>query len=155
MVFVIGWMDYICIRDHRSYLVESGCKAMTTQIEPLDVRIVANTVTEGTKRPKENRASHRTAVLTAANPTFNIAGYDPARKCVSLNVLDNPVVLTESTGQASDQANTAVANAFGNPNGRLLPVSNGSEYYLETQDELWLSANTYPTRVGITIIREI
>lgn len=126
---------------------------MTTAIEPLDVRIVASTVTEGTKRPKENRASHRTAVLTAANPTFNIAGFDPARKCISINVLDNPVVLTNGTGQASDTANTT--GTLATPNGRLLPVSNGSEYYLETQDELWLSAATFPTRVGFTIIREI
>lgn len=126
---------------------------MTTAIEPLDVRIVASTVTEGTKRPKENRASHRTAVLTAANPTFNIAGFDPARKCISLNVMDNPVVLTNGTGQASDTSNTS--GTLATPNGRILPVSNGSEYYLETQDELWLSAATYPTRVGFTIIREI
>lgn len=126
---------------------------MTTAIEPLDVRIVASTVTEGTKRPKENRASHRTAVLTAANPTFNIAGFDPARKCISINVLDNPVVLTNGTGQASDTSNTS--GTLATPNGRILPVSNGSEYYLETQDELWLSAATFPTRVGFTIIREI
>lgn len=126
---------------------------MTTAIEPLDVRIVASTVTEGTKRPKENRASHRTAVLTAANPTFNIAGFDPARKCISLNVMDNPVVLTNGTGQASDTSNTS--GTLATPNGRILPVSNGSEYYLETQDELWLSAATFPTRVGFTIIREI
>lgn len=126
---------------------------MTTTIEPLDVRIVASTVTEGEKRPKECRASHRTAVLTAANPTYNIAGFDPARKCIAINVMDNPVVLTESTGQASDLSNTT--GTLANPNGRILPVSNGSEYYLETQDELWLSTNTYPTRVGFTIFREI
>lgn len=126
---------------------------MTNAIPPLDVHIVSGTVTVGDKRPKECRASHRTAVLNAANPTFNIAGYDPARKCISINVLDNPVVLSESTGQASDLANTT--GTLTSPNGRLLPVSNGSEYYIETQDELWLSTNTYPTRVGFTIIREI
>ena len=128
---------------------------MTTKqdIPPLDVNIVSGTLEVGSKRPKECRASHRTAVLNAANPTFNVAGFDPIRKCVILNVLDNPVVLSESTGQASDLANTT--GTLINPNGRLLPVSNGSEYYLETQDELWLSTNTYPTRVGITIIREI
>lgn len=124
-------------------------------IVPLDVNIVSGTLNIGEKRPKENRAAHRTVVLTAANPSFNIAGFDPARKCVSLNVMDNTVVLSSSTSAANDPANTAIANALANPNGRILPVSNGSEYYLETQDELWISANTYPTRVGITIIREI
>ena len=95
-------------------------------IPPLDVHIVGGTVDVGTKRPKECRASHRTAVLTATNPTYNIAGYDPARKCISINVLDNPVVLSESIGQASDPANTSAVSALANPNGRLLPLSNGS-----------------------------
>lgn len=126
---------------------------MTTPIPPLDVNIVSGTLDVGTKRPKECRASHRTIVLNAANPTYNIAGYDPARKCISINVLDNPVVLSESTGQASDQANTT--GTLASPNGRLLGPSNGSEYYLETQDELWLSAAVYPTRVAFTIVREI
>ena len=126
---------------------------MTEQIPPLDVHIVSGTVNVGDKRPKECRASHKTVVLNAANPTYNVAGYDPARKCVSINVLDNPVVLSDSIGQASDLANTT--GTMINPNGRLLAVSNGSEYYVETQDELWLSTNVYPTRVGFTIIREI
>lgn len=127
---------------------------MTDQIPPLDVNIVSGTVNIGEKRPKECRASHKTIVLSAGvNATYNIAGYDPARKCISINVLDNPVVLSDSIGQASDLANTT--GTMLNPNGRLLPVSNGSEYYIETQDELWLSTNVYPTRVAFTIIREI
>jgi len=125
----------------------------TDTIPPLDVNIVSGTIDIGEKRPKENRVSHRTAVLTATNPTFNIAGFDPARRCININVLDNPVVLCSSIGQASDPANTT--GSLATPNGRLLPVSNGSEYYLETQDELWLAAATYPTRVGFTITREI
>lgn len=126
---------------------------MTDAIPPLDVNIVSGTVNVGEKRPKECRVSHRTIVLNASNPTYNIAGFDPARKCVTINVLDNPVVLSESIGQASDLANTT--GTMLNPNGRLLAVSNGSEYYVETQDELWLSTNVYPTRVGFTITREI
>lgn len=124
-----------------------------TEIEPLDVRVVSGTLDIGQKRPKECRASHRTAVLTAANPTFNIAGFDPMRKSIALNVLDNPVVLSSSISAASDPGNTS--GGLATPNGRILPVSNGSEYNFETQDELWLSAATYPTRVGFTIIREI
>jgi hypothetical protein len=126
---------------------------MTDQLPPLDVHIVSGTVEVGTKRPKECRASHKTIVLNAANPTYPVAGFDPARKCISINVLDNPIVLSESSGQASDLANTT--GTMLNPNGRLLGVSNGSEYYIETQDELWFSTNTYPTRVGFTIVREI
>ena len=126
---------------------------MTDAIPPLDVNVVSGTVNVGEKRPKESRVSHKTVVLNAANPTYNIAGFDPARKCVTINVLDNPVVLSDSIGQASDLANTT--GTMINPNGRLLAVSNGSEYYVETQDEIWLSTNTYPTRVGFTITREI
>lgn len=126
---------------------------MTDTIPPLDVNIVSGTVDIGTKRPKERRASHKTVVLNAANPTYNVAGYDPARKTIYFNVLDNPVVLSDSIGQASDLANTT--GTMINPNGRLLAVSNGSEYCFESQDEVWLSTNVYPTRVGFTIIREI
>lgn len=122
---------------------------------PLEVHVVGGTVDVGEKRPKEYRASHRTYVLNAANPYLNIAGFDPARKCAYLNVLDNSIVLTSNLGQASDLANTAIGNAYASPNGRLLAVSAGSEYLLETQDELWVSANAYPTRVGVTIVREI
>lgn len=105
------------------------------------------------KRPTELRASHRTAVLTASNPTYNIAAFDPARECIRLNVLDNPVVLSSSTGMASDPGNTG--GGLATPNGRLLSVSNGSEYDIPGPDEAWLSAATYPTRVGITIVRRI
>lgn len=206
------------------------------EIPPLDVNVVSGTVNIGNdKRKVENRTSHRTVVLTANNPTYNVAGYDPARKEVYINVLDNPVVLSDSTSMASDQANTAAAISItptqpgipasgvavqntnqvpvqvviagftatqvfvngiqvgtGNgtytvpangaisitytiagtwtwtfvtaqfsslglttPNGRILPVSNGSEYCIPGSDEMWLSTNTYPTRVGITIVREI
>lgn len=125
---------------------------MTTTMEPL---LIAGTVTidEGNKRPKERRASHRTYVLTAANPAWQIAGYDPARKCIYLNVMDNPIVLSESTSQANDAANLTAG--LTTPNGRILDKSNGSEYLIETQDELWVSNGVYPTRVGVTVIREI
>ncbi len=126
-----------------------------TEIPPLDVRIISGTVDIGEKRPREYRASHRTFVLTAVNPFANVAGFDPARKCVSINVLDNSIVLSESISQANDPQNITIANAYANPNGRLLAVSNGSEYYLETQDELSPSSNVYPTRVGVTLIREV
>ena len=126
----------------------------TNEIPPLDVRIVAGTENLGTdKRPKEYRASHRTIVLTAANPAQNIAGYDPARYCIHINVMDNPVVLSNSTSAANDASN--ISGTLTTPNGRILGVSNGSEYPLETQDELWVSAAAFPTRVGITLIREI
>lgn len=125
-----------------------------SEIEPLLVTVVSGTVDIGNdKRPKECRTSHRTAVLTATNPTYNVAGYDPARTHVYINVLDNPVVVSDSTSMASDPANTTGTLTF--PNGRILPVSNGSEYCIPGSDEMWLSTNTYPTRVGLTIVREI
>jgi len=124
-----------------------------TEIEPIQVVVVSGTVDVGTPRPKEYRASHKTAVLTAANPTYQVAGYDPARDEVYVNVLDNSVVLTSSNGQATDLANTT--GTLTAPNGRILGVSNGSEYCIKGQNEIWFSAATYPTRVGFTVIREI
>lgn len=105
------------------------------------------------KRPRELRASHRTIVLTATNAAQSVAGYDPGRCEVYMNVLDNPVVLSGSTGMANDAASTNATLAT--PNGRILAVSNGSEYCIKGPDELWVSAGVYPTRVGVTIVREI
>lgn len=126
-----------------------------TDIPLLHVHIASSDVpqVQAEKRPKEKRVAHRTFVLTTANPTANIAGYDPARCEMYLNVLDNPVVVSGSTSQANDPANTV--GALATPNGRMLPVSNGSEYCIPGPDETWLSAATYPTRVGVTIVRDI
>lgn len=108
---------------------------------------------EPVKRPKETRVSHRTIVLTAASPAQNVAGYDPGRREVYMNVLDNPIVLSGSTGMASDPA--SISATLATPNGRILAVSNGSEYCIKGPDELWVSAGVYPTRVGVSIVREI
>jgi hypothetical protein len=125
---------------------------MTNQTDYTVPVVVTNLPAE--RRPKEYRVSHRTQVLTATNPTAQLAGAnDPARCEVYLNVLDNPVVLCESNGQASDPANTT--GTLTNPNGRLLAVSNGSEYCIRGADELWIATNTFPTRVGFTVVREV
>ena len=105
----------------------------------------------GEKRPKEYRTSHKTVVLNAANPVVQIAGYDPARIEVYMNVLDNPVVLSGDISQASDLANTT--GTMTAPNGRLMAI--GIDYCIKGQDEMWISTNTYPTRVGYSVLREI
>lgn len=203
---------------------------------PLEVHVVGGTVDIGDKRPKEYRLAHRTIILNAANSTFNIAGFDPARHCVYINPVDNPIVLCSSTSQASDPANTnapisispsqpavpatgvaqqnvnqvpvqvvispngatitnvsvngvTVGTAAGTytvpangsisiaysvatptwvwsfvtpqfsslglttPNGRILLTN--EEYEVPGPDELWIATNIYPSRVGITIVREI
>ena|ERR1700757_163931 len=120
---------------------------------PLEVHIVGGTVDIGDKRPKEYRVSHRTIVLTASNPAQMVAGYDPARCEIYINVLDNPIVVSASTSQANDANN--LTGTLATPNGRIVAVSNGSEYCIKGPDETWISTNTYPTRVGFTIVREI
>jgi hypothetical protein len=123
-----------------------------TEIPPLNVYVVGTSV-KGDKRPEELRTSHKTYVLNAINPVLQIAGYDPARQELYISVLDNPVVLSGSIGQASDTVNTT--GTMQNPNGRLLPVSNGAEYCCKGQNEAWISTNTYPTRVAISVVRKI
>lgn len=121
-------------------------------IPPLNVYVVGTAV-KGDKRPKETRVSHKTYVLNASNPVLQIGGYDPARLEIYINVLDNPVVLSGSIGQASDLSNTT--GTMLSPNGRLLGVSNGSEYCFKGENEAWISTNTYPTRVAVSVVREI
>lgn len=123
-----------------------------TDIPPLNVFVVG-TAEKGEKRPKELRVSHKTLVLNASNPAIEIAGYDPARDEIYMSVLDNPIVLSNSYGQANDLAN--ITGAMTAPNGRLLPVSNGAEYCIKGPNETWISTNVYPTRVGISVVREI
>lgn len=114
-------------------------------VTPLLVEMV------GEKRPKEYRSSHKTVVLTAASPVSQIAGYDPARREVYINVLDNPIVLSGDISQAADLSNTT--GTMTAPNGRLMSV--GIDYCIKGQDEMWISTNLYPTRVSFTILREI
>lgn len=122
----------------------------SSAIPPLSVRIIGDE-TKQEKRPHEVRTAHRTIVLNAANPYVQVAGYDPARIEIYMNVLDNIVVISGDMGQASDLANTSGTNSA--PNGRIMPI--GIDYCLKGQDEMWVSGATYPARVGITIIREI
>jgi hypothetical protein len=119
-------------------------------IPPLSVAIVSD-ATKIEKRPTEIRSSHRTVVLTAANPYVQITGYDPARCEIRMDIMDNPVVLCRSVSAASDLNNTT--GTMTAPNGRLMPP--GVDYTILGVDELWLSTNTYPTRVGLSIFRQI
>lgn len=124
-----------------------------TDIPPLDVRIVEGTVTVGDKRPKECRVSSRTIVLTAANPYQMACGIDPARTEIHIEPVTNPVIVSHSTGQASDTANTA--SPFVSPNGRILSNIVGEYVIPGGANEIWFTTNTYPTLVGFTIVREI
>ena len=114
---------------------------------PITVKIVEDTTKE--KRPEELRVAHRTIVLTATNPYLQVAGFDPALKMIRMNILDNPIVLCKSISQASDQNNTT--GTMTAPNGRIMPI--GIDYVIPGPDEMWISTNTYPTRVGITYVR--
>lgn len=73
-----------------------------TDIEPIPVQVVNH------PEPKrfEVRGARRTAVLTAANPNAQIAGFDPLRECIYLSPAANAYVICGSISQASDQNNT-------------------------------------------------
>lgn len=73
----------------------------------VNVRIIED-LNKAKDRPEEHRTAHRTIVLTAANPYAQLAGYDPARIGIWLNVMDNPIVLSGSISEASDIVNTVV-----------------------------------------------
>lgn len=104
-------------------------------------------------RPKELRVTHKTIVLTSTNPVAQLAGVDPARVEMLVNVLDNAVVLSSNISQATDSANTTGTLAF--PNGRVFPANSGEYRIPGGSNEIWFSAAAYPTRVGTSIIREI
>lgn len=122
------------------------------EYQAVKVHVIKDDTKEPAHEPrrKEYRVSHRTIVLTAANPAQMMAGYDPKRESLHITVADNPVVITSSTGQASDAANTT--GTLATPNGRYVPIEN-PEITVPGPDEVWVSGPTYPTRVGFTIVR--
>lgn len=123
---------------------------VSPEMPTVNVRVIED-ANKTKDRPKEFRSSHRTIVLTATNPYAQLVGYDPARISIFMNVMDNPIVLSGSVSEASDPANTT--GTLLTPNGRLMPVAN--DYAMRANDEQWISAATYPTRVSFTIVRQI
>jgi hypothetical protein len=125
-----------------------------TDVPPLNVHVVGGLppLTIPDKMKKECRVAHRTFVLTAANPYMNILPYDPLRKEIHVETIDNPVIISTSVSQASDLNNQAAGLAA--PNGRIL-ATNVGEYVIPGPNETWLTAATFPSRVGVTIVREI
>lgn len=102
------------------------------------------------------RSSFRTVVLTATVPYTQLAGFDPLRERVKISGLANSIVVTSSTGQASDPANLVAVPA--NPNGRLIPggaTIQAMEWTIEGTQEIWFSGGTYPTMIGCEIIRKV
>jgi len=118
-------------------------------VEPIMVHVVKDS-SKQPERPIEARGSEKTIVLNAANPAQMLAGYDPLRDEVRITVSDNPVILSRSIGQASDQSNTT--GTLANPNGRIL-ANGAAEYVARGANEVWVSTNTYPTRVSFEIVR--
>lgn len=123
-------------------------------IPPVTVHIVSTDVPfTAVKRRKERRITHKTIVLTAANPYQMAAQIDPARVEIHIEPIANAVVMTSSIGQASDASNMVAVLV--NPNGRVLSPLVGEYVVPGGANELWFSAGVYPTLVGISIVREI
>ena len=97
-------------------------------------------------RRERKAVATRTVVLTAAAPVQNLVNHEPNRTELYLVVADNPVVVCDSYGQATDPNN--VVASIPNPNGVYLPVS-AVPYCLPTTDPLWIVCAAYPTRVGV------
>lgn len=119
-------------------------------VPPLMVHLVKDETKE--KRPVELRTAHHTIILNLAQPFAQIAGYDPARKEVYLNSVTNPIVLCGSTSEANDANNISVTPIIA-PNGRILTPN--VDYCIPGQDEMWIACSTFPTMVGITVVRVI
>lgn len=119
-----------------------------TKTTPIDVRVVNHPEPAN----YEVRSAFRSAVLTATNPSIQIAGYDPLRKCIWLSPAVNAYVIAGSIGQAQDPNNLAASIA--QPNGRYVPA-NVPETIVEGQNEVWIATGTYPTVVGYEIVRKV
>lgn len=72
-------------------------------IPPIKVHIVQSDLKD--KRPIEHRVTYKTVTLTAAIPTYQLFGVDPARQEIHVEAIDFPVIISSSTQQANDAAN--------------------------------------------------
>lgn len=99
------------------------------------------------------RAAFRSFVLTAANPYQQVAGSDALRECIRISPVTNAIVVGGSISQASDPNNLGAA--ITQPNGRFIPAGTSNEFIVEGTNEVWFSTGTYPTIVGVEIIRKV
>jgi hypothetical protein len=122
-----------------------------TVTEPVKVQVVNHP--EPTRY--EVRAAYETAILNAANPYQQIAGYDPLRMMIRISGTSKSVIVSGNISQASDADNLA-GIATAKPNGRLLPAG-VVEWTVEGQNDVWLSCATadMPVAVGYEIIRKV
>jgi hypothetical protein len=122
----------------------------SVEVQPVPVEVINH------PEPKkyELRAAYRTVVLTATNPSAELAGYDPLRVCLKFTGHANAFVLSGNISQANDPAN--LINPLVNPNGRMIPAgATNVEYQAEGQNEIWASGGQYPTVIGYEILRKV
>lgn len=117
------------------------------EVEPIPVEVINH------PEPKkfERRSTQRTFVLTAQNPFANVAGYDPLRETMFLIAKTNDVIIASSVQQAADPNNAA--SPYVAPNGTLLIA--GQRWERKGQNEVWLAGNTFPTMIGVEIVRKV
>lgn len=104
----------------------------------------------------ERHSAFRSFVLSAANPYQQVAGYDPLRECIRVSGVANAIVICGSISQASDPNNTV--SPFAAPNGRFIPggaALAAMEWTVDGTGEVWIATNTFPTIVGVEIIRKV
>lgn len=123
------------------------------EFQPVRVHIAGSDLVAAVakERPPRLAIATHTISLSATNPILALCGHEPNRTLVQLLVLDNPVVICDSYGQATSAANTSAALL--NPEGSVLPVSTNL-YDIPTTDELWVTAPTLPARVTVILISE-
>ena len=93
-------------------------------------------------------------MLTATNPYVQVAGFDPLRDCIKFAGHANSFVVAGSVGQAADP-NNAIAPPTA-PNGRFIPAAaTNVEFTVHGQNEIWFAGNTFPTVIGVEILRKV
>ena len=121
-----------------------------TEIDPVPVKITNMPAMPGANKKRRRAVMPRTITLTAAQPVKPLMAEDTSRKIAWVLATGNSVVLCESESQALDPAN-AIAG-LPNPEGFLLAA--GQRWPLETTEQMWVTAQAFPTQVSLLIINE-
>lgn len=124
-----------------------------SEVEAVRVHVVADsTRTPQAPQPARRRSvRYRTVTLSQAQPVAVVAGTEPLRHCLVVQVSgSNDVYLTDSEASALAVANAGTGG--GADTAFLLSHANPVPVPYESTEQVWAAAVTYPAVLSVMII---
>lgn len=134
-------------------MTTSGEKYMDEVIPPIPVQVINQPSAPAIPREPEE-VTFTTLILTATDPVQQVAPVDPQRcECQILQAGDNDIVVAASKGEAQSASNSTAL--LPNPSGLIVIKTFLNPVVIKTQGRILVTAQAFPTRVGVIITRRI